>query len=223
MMTFYTLIIEPVKEMLTEVFSFIPAVVGALAILLIGAIVAKLLSRMIHRLFKALKLDRITDEIGMGGIFRKGGMKRSLSEGVRGVVYGLFIVIFVMITVKMLGLVVVGDSVDKLLGYVPHVLSSIVVLTLGIIIAKVISGLVYFAGLYMDLPKPKNLERITRWAIVISAATISLEELGLGTLLVGTNFQIVFAAVCFAFALSYGLGGKETAARHLEKYSKKYV
>ncbi len=222
-MTFYTLIVEPMKEMLMEVFSFIPGVVGALIILLVGPIVAKLLSRVIHRLFKELKLDRITDEIGVSQVLRKGGMKYPFSEGMRLLVYWLFVVIFIMITVKMIGLAIVSDAVDRLIVYIPHVLSSVVVLTLGIIIAKVISGLVYFVGVYTDLPKPKILERITRWAIVISAATIALEELGLGSLLVGTTFQILYGAVCFAFALSYGLGGKDAAAKYLEKYTKKHA
>ena len=220
MMTFYTLIVEPFKEMLTEVFSFIPVLIGTLIVLLIGPVVAKLLSRVIHRLLKELKLDRISEEIGMSDLFHKGGVKRSLSEGIGRVIYWVVVVIFLLITVKMIGLPIVSDSVDKLFVYIPHVLSAVVVLTLGIIIAKMASGLVYFVGVYTDLPKPKLIERITRWAIVISAATISLDELGFGSLLVGTNFQMIFGAVCLAFALAYGLGGKEHAAKHLEKYYK---
>ena len=213
------MIVIPLPKQLLDVLLTIN-ITGALIILLIGPIVAKLLSRVVHRLAKELKLDRITDELGVSEVLKKGGMKHPLSEGMGFLVYWLFVIIFLMITVKMIGLPMISDSVDKLMVYVPHVLSSVIVLTLGIIIAKVISGLVYFVGVYTDLPNPKTLERITRWAIVISAAMISLQELGLSVLLVGTNFQIVFAAVCFAFALAYGLGGRDVAAKHLGKYSK---
>ncbi len=223
MMTFYTLIVEPVKEMLLEAFGFIPVLVSVLFVLLLGPIVAKVLSQMIQRLLKELKIDRISGEIGMSDLFHKGGVKRPLSEGIGRLVYWLFVVIFILITVKMIGLSVVSESINKLFDYIPHVLSAVVVLTLGIVIAKLISGLVHFVGVYTDLPKPKTLERITRWAIVISVATIALDELGFGSILIGTNFQIIFGAVCFAFALAYGLGGKDAAAKHLEKYTKKYV
>jgi hypothetical protein len=62
---------------------------------------------------------------------------------------------------------------------------------------------------------------VSRWAIIIFAGTISLRELGIGTLLVTTTFNIVLGGVCLAFALAFGLGGKNAAARYLEEWHKK--
>lgn len=220
MMTFYTLIVEPVREMLLKVTSFVPTLVGVLAILIVGPIIGGLLSRGVHRLLKELKFDKIADQAGLSQIFHKGGMKCSASEGLSRLVYWVFVVIFVMVTVKAMGLAIVGDSVDKVLIYIPHVLSAVVIIVLGIILAKVIASLIHFAVTYMGLPNPKMLQRIARWAIVVYASVIALDELGLGFLLMGPNFQMIFGAVCFAFALAYGIGGKEAAAKYLEKYTK---
>ena len=220
MMTFYTLIIDPVREMLVKVASFVPTLVGVLAILIIGPIVGGLLSRAVHRLLKELKFDKITDGTGLSHVFHKGGMKYSVSEGLSHLIYWVFVVVFIMVSVKMIGLTIVSDSVDKLIAYIPHVLAAVVIIVLGIILAKVISSLIHFAASYMDLPNPKMLKRIARWAIVVYASVTALEELGLGSLLMGTTFQMVFGALCFAFALAYGLGGKEAAAKHLEKYTR---
>ena len=220
MMTFYTIIIDPVKEMLMKVASFVPALLGVFVILIVGPIIGRLLSRAVHRLLKELKFDKISDQIGLSGIFHKGGMRHSVSEGLSHLIYWLFVVIFIMISVKVIGLTIVSDTVDKLIAYIPHVLSAVVIVVLGIIVAKVTSSLIHFAASYMDLPNPKMLRRIARWAIVVYAAVIALEELGLGSLLMGTTFQMVFGALCLAFALAYGLGGKEAAARHLEKYAR---
>jgi len=220
MMTFYTLIVDPVREMLVKVASFVPTLVGVLAILIVGPIIGGLLSRAVHRLLKELKFDKIADQTGLSQIFHKGGMKYSASEGLSHLIYWVFVVIFVMVTVKTMGLTIVSDSVDKLFVYIPHVLSAVVIVILGIILAKVISSLIHFAVTYMDLPNPKMLKRVARWAIVVYASVIALDELGLGFLLMGPNFQMVFGALIFAFALAYGLGGKEAAAKHLEKYTK---
>lgn len=219
-MTFYTLIVEPVREMLLKVTSFVPTLVGVLAILIVGPVIGGLLSRTIHRLLKELKFDKIADQIGLSQIFHKGGMKCSASEGLSHLIYWVFVVIFLMVTVKVMGLAIVSDSVDKVFAYIPHVLAAVVIIVLGIILAKVIAGLIHFAVTYMNLPNPKMLQRIARWAIVVYASVIALDELGLGFLLMGPNFQMVFGALIFAFALAYGIGGKEAAARHLEKYTK---
>lgn len=221
MTTFYTLIVDPVRELVVKVASFVPTLLGVLAILIIGPIVARLLSQGVHRLLKVLKFDKIADETGLSHIFHKGGMKHSVSDGVSRLIYWVFVVIFILITVKTMGLTIVSDSVDRLTAYFPHILAAVVIIVLGIILAKVISSLIYFVASYMDLPKPKMLERIARWAVVVYAAMTSLEELGLGSLLMGTSFQMIFGAVCVAFALAYGLGGRDAAAKHLEKYTKK--
>ena len=220
MMPLNTIIIDPVKEMLMKVADFIPALLGVFVILIVGPIVGRLLSRAVHRVLKELKFDKISDQVGLSQVFHKGGMKYSASEGLSHLIYWLFVVIFIMVSVKVIGLTVVSDTVDKLIAYIPHVLSAVVIVVLGIIVAKVASSLVHFAASYLDLPNPKMLRRIARWAIVVYASVIALEELGLGSLLMGTTFQTIFGALCFAFALAYGLGGREAAARHLEKYTR---
>ena len=220
MMAFYSVIIDPVKEMLMKVASFVPTLLGVFVILIVGPIAGRLLSRAVHRLLKELKFDKISDQLGLSQVFHKGGMKHSVSEGLSHLIYWLFVVIFIMVSVKVIGLTIVSDTVDKLIAYIPHVLSAVVIVVLGIIVAKVASSLVHFAASYLDLPNPKMLRRIARWAIVVYASVIALEELGLGSLLMGSTFQMVFGALCFAVALAYGLGGREAAARHLEKYTR---
>jgi len=61
---------------------------------------------------------------------------------------------------------------------------------------------------------------VSRWAIIIFAGTISLRELGIGTLLVTTTFNIILGGVCLALALAFGLGGRDAAAGYLEQWRK---
>ena len=62
---------------------------------------------------------------------------------------------------------------------------------------------------------------VSRWAIIIFAGTISLRELGIGTLLVTTTFNIILGGVCLALALAFGLGGRDAAARYIEDWRSK--
>ena len=217
MMSFQTTVINPLQGMLMEVGSFIPTLVSALVILIIGLVLAKLLRTLVSRLFKEVKFDKMADKIGMSGVLRKGGIKHTVSEPITSLVYGLLIILFVLITAKAVGLVFVSDLLDKILAYVPHVLTTAAVVVVGTIVAKVVSMFVHFVAGMMELPQPKLLERISRWAILIYTYTIAIEELGYGSIFVGTPYYILFAGIVFGLALAFGLGGRDAAARYLNR------
>jgi hypothetical protein len=62
---------------------------------------------------------------------------------------------------------------------------------------------------------------VSRWAIIIFAVTISLEQLGIASLLVTATFNIILGGVCLALAIAFGLGGKDTVAKYLEELKKR--
>lgn len=221
METLNAVIFSPLKEMLGQVAGFVPTLVSAMFLLIVGIVVSKILRDLVHRVLTEIRLDKITEIVGLSDLFRKGGIKHSLSDLVSSLIYLILIGVFVFMTVEMIGLTAMTDTFDRLLAYVPQVFSAVIVLVLGLIFAQVVSKIVSAAAHVIDLPNPKFLERLSRWVITFYAVTISLEELGYGSLLAGRTFDILFAGVVFAYALAFGLGGKDAAAKYLERYHKK--
>jgi len=221
MMTFDTLVIYPVREMLAKIASFIPTLVGALLILSIGYIAAKVIRDIAIRLFKAIRFDTVADKAGISDVLDKSGIKLRLSEMLRVLVYWLVMIMVFVMTVNALGLTVASALLERLFAYIPNVISAVFVLVLGMFLANFVSGIVHATAKNTNVPKPELLGKISKYAIIIFAATISLEELGIAPLLVGTTFHIILGAICLALALSFGLGGKEAAARYLEELKKK--
>lgn len=204
MMTFQTLVIDPFRGMLDQVIAFIPTLVTLFLILIIGLLFTKLVHYVVVRLFKELKIDRLADTIKLSDALKKGGIS-SFSDMVGSLVNVSFTIIFALVAFKAVGVVGVSDSLDRIMGYVPHVITAVLILTLGHILATFVSKLIHVVAAMMDLPKPKLLERISRWAIVIYAITLMIDELGYGSLLVGTPFHILLGGL----ALGLGLGIKD--------------
>ena len=222
MTTFDTLVIFPVREMLSQVAGFVPILVGALLILAFGYIFAKVMRDLVLRVLKAMRFDNISDKAGISEILDKGGIKLSASEILGSLVYWLVIVMVLVMTVNALGLTIASQLLERLFAYIPNVISAIFVLVLGMFLANVISGIVYAAARNTNVPNPEILGKISRWAIIVFATTISLEELGIAPLLVGTTFNILFGSICLGLALAFGLGGKDAAARFIEEMRKKH-
>lgn len=222
MTTFDMLVVYPIREMLAKFASFVPTLVGALLILAFGWIFAKVIRDVILRILKAIQFDKIADKAGISEILTKGGIKHTAGEMLGSLVYWLVIIMVLVMTVNALGLTIASQLLERLFAYVPNVISALFVLVLGMFLANVVSGVVYATAKNTSVPNPELLGKISRWAIIVFAVTVSLEELGIAPLLVGTTFNILFGSICFGLALAFGLGGKDAAARFIEELRKKH-
>ncbi len=221
METLNTLIIIPLREMLGQVTGFIPTLVSALFLLVVGIFVAKFVKDLVSKVLKEIRLDKIADWLGLSDILHKGGVKYKLSDLITSLVYLILVVVFIFITVQSFGLTMMTDLMHRIMAYVPKVFSGVIVLVLGLILAKVVSKIVHATAHATGLPSPKFLERVSRWAVILYTVTVSLEEFGYGALLEGKYFEMIFAGIIFAFALAFGLGGKDHAVKYLQRHSEK--
>ena len=215
------LIADPVRQMLARILGYLPILLGALVILIVGWIVARAIRRILDWLLKTIRFDALADKAGISAILRKGDLKISAREVVSSLVYWLIMIMVLVMTVDALGLPKASDVLASLFAYVPKVIAALLVLVVAMFLASFVSGIVRTAAGNANLPKPEIFAGISRWAIIIFAVTISLEQLGIAPLLVTATFNIILGGVCLALALAFGLGGKDAAAKYLEELRKK--
>ena len=215
-MDLQTLIVEPTKEMLTRIANFIPTLIGALVILVVGWIIAKVIKGGVNRLLQLIRFDAIAEKAGVSDILSKGNIKLTARQMISALAYWLVMIMVLVMVVNALGLTVASQLLEGLLAYIPKVIAAIFVLVLGMFLGNIVSGVVRTAASNANLPKPQMLGSISQWAILIFATTISLKQLGIAPLLVTTTFNILFGGICLALALAFGLGGKDLAAKYLE-------
>ncbi len=219
--TFQMLVIDPMKTMLATIAGYIPTLVGAFLILFIGWGVAKVIRSAFHQVFKAIYIDKIADKAGLSDALDKGGIRMTVSELLSTLVYWLVIVMVLVMTINALGLTVASQLLDRLFAYIPNVISAVFVLVLGMFLGNFVSGIVHAAAKNTNIPKPEILGKVSKYAIVVFAVTISLEQLGIAPLLIGATFNIILGGIVFGLALAFGLGGKDAAARYLEDLRRK--
>jgi hypothetical protein len=205
------LVVEPVTQMLTKIMAYLPVLLGALVILIVGWIVAKAIKRLVDWLLKLVRFDVLADKAGISEILRKGNLDISAREVLSSLV----------MTVDALGLPKASDILASLFAYVPKVIAALLVLVVAMFLATFVSGIVRTAAGNANLPKPELLAGISRWAIIIFAVTIALEQLSIAPLLVTATFNIILGGIVLALALAFGLGGKDAAAKYLEELKQK--
>lgn len=215
------LVLEPVKEMMTRVVYFIPTFVTALAILIVGYVLAKTVTKLLVSFLRTIGLDKLCAKSGAAKILKTGGIKQKPSSLVGCLAYWTMMVVVLITTVKAFGLTVATALLDKVLGYIPSIFSGVFVLIVGMLLAKFVSILVYVAAKNTDMPIPDVLSRLSKWAIVVYVSIIYLKEVGFVALFGGAQYSIVIGGIVFAFALAFGLAGKDIAAKYLDVLKRK--
>src|SRR5947209_9358237 len=198
---------------LNLVFTFIPKLIGFLVILLVGWIVASVVSKAVTFLLRKIGFDRLSERIGLSRLEQRMGLRMDAAGVLGKVVYWFIFLIFLVPAVDSLGLTAVGNILNQVIAYIPNVFVAIVVLFLGTLAATFVADLVRGATASTNMGNPNIYAAIARWAILGFVAIIALEQLQIAPALLNELFGHVVAAGALAFGLVCEVGGREAAQR----------
>ena len=142
--------------------------------------------------------------------------KVSLSKIISSVVKYVLVVIFLVQGINVLNLEVLTNIGAAIIGYLPAVLTAVIILAIGMFAANTAE-----AALVKKFPNAKASALIAKVAIYVFVGFICLNQLGVAIDIVEKTFVLIIAALCVAFAVAFGVGGRNFAANMLEKLEKK--
>jgi hypothetical protein len=212
---------DPIQQMWARIINYLPVLLVALIILVVGWIVARIIRRVIDEVLKAVRFDVLADKAGISDVLAKGNLKFTAREVISGLVYWLIMIMVLVITVNALGLPRASNILESVFAYVPRVIAALMSIIVGLFLASFIAGIVRLAASNANMPRPEMLAGICRWVIIIFAATVAITELDIATALVPDTFKIILAGVVLAAALAVGLGSKDFVAKSLEEWRQK--
>jgi len=210
-------ILTALANALNLVLTFIPRLLGFLVILLVGWLIATLVSKALTMLLRKIGFDRMSERIGLTRLEQRMGIKLD-SAGILGrVVFWFILLIFLTPAADALGVPAVSNILNQLVAYIPNVFVAILVLFLGTLAATVVADIVRGATASARIGNSTVFANLARYAIIGFAALIALEQLQIAPALLNELFGALVAAVAIAFGLAFGLGGQETARKWLAR------
>lgn len=216
-MSNFDYIAEPFAQMWANVAQVIPAILVALAFVLIGVLVGWLLKAAIQKIFKAVKLDNLLSETGLDDIMQKAGYKLNSGLFIGEIVRWFFIVVFLMIAFDVVGLTSVTDVLGTLVSSViPQVIFAVLLLFGGSILADFVARVVEGGVKVSGYASSKMLASFAKTAIWIFTIIFVLEALGVASFYLQALFTGIIFMLSLAGGLAFGLGGKDAAANRLK-------
>lgn len=201
----------PANAVVSAIFNAIPSVLAAIVIIAVGVFIAKLVGRLLEGLLAGVGADSLIEKVT--GNTEK---KLALSKIIGAVVKYVLVIIFLVQGINVLNLPVLTEVGAAIIGYMPAVLSAVLIIAVGLFAAHTAE-----AALVKKFPSAKAGALIAKVAIYVLVAFLCLSQLGVATTIVEATFILIIAALSVAFAIAFGVGGRNFASNALDKLEKK--
>ncbi len=211
------LFLEPLKSTGEKIINLLPALVGALVILLLGWLVAKILKAALIKLLVAMRFEKFGERSGLSKFLSRGDIKHSLADILGTVFFWIIFLFFIYIAADVLKLSLISDLINRIISFIPNLIAAVLIIIIGVLLSSFFKGMVKVAATSYDLAHRELLGKIVQYLIIFFAVAMSLEELGVATHILVNSVLIIIGAMAFGFALAFGLGSKDVAGKIVNK------
>jgi len=197
-----------------------PFILGALAVLLFGWILAEMASRLILGLGHKIKLEFLAEKVGLKHFLERRKAKVTPSQVIAKTVKGYIIFLFFIEATKIAKLTQVSDFLSTVLSFIPEVIIAIFIMLVGIRVGHTLQLIITTSLSFAKANTAKVLGIAAKSTIVTFAILAALAQLQIAEILVQILFIGFIAMLTISGGLAFGLGGKNLVQGLLEDIKK---
>lgn len=196
--------------------SGIPRVIAFLAILIIGWLIASALAGVVAAILRAVNFNDLARRSGISGFIQNMGVNTDASGLLATIAKWFVRLIVLVVAFDALGLPAVSQVLQQFLLWIPNLIVAMVVLVIAGLLATAARNLVRSATAEAGFGNPNVMATLAQVAVWGFGIIIAVNQIGVADTLVNTLFMGLVGALALAIGLSFGLGGRDTAARIVE-------
>jgi small-conductance mechanosensitive channel len=189
----------------------LPALIGAVLILIIGYIIAKVLQGITTRVLQSMGFEGWMEQGGIKQFFERSQTRQTPLSILGKLVFWLVFFIAITMAVDTLGISAISDVLAQFIAYIPQIIAAILILVLATLLANFVAGIVRGAT------GSGVMGSVVQYGIIVFAAFAALTQLGIAEELIAPTFLILLGGVALAAAIAFGLGGRDAAQRLVEQ------
>ena len=199
------------------VISFLPTLIGAFIVFLVGLIVASGLSTLVQKIFEGIKLDQFLRRLGLAPFFERAGMEMNGSLFLARLVFWFIVIVFLLAVSDTLGLFALSGFLREVLFYIPNVIIAAAIMLASFVIGNFLRRLVTASVMSARLNAGRFLGTLTYWSVIVFGFLSALVQLNVAVSIIQTLVTGFIAMLALAGGLAFGLGGRDYAAHLIEK------
>lgn len=209
-----------IEETTRTIADFLPMVLGALFLLVVGSLVAKAARGLVIKIFESLNLTKAVKKTPIEHFLDNAELSTKVEVIIGNVAYWLIMLVVVQSVVSVLGLHSLVLLLDRVLGYLPRILAAIFVLFFGVLLSGLVEALIKGALKTIDGSSSRLFGKVASYLVVTISVMAAISELGIANEFILILFVGLVTALSLGFGLALGLGGKELVQKLLDKWYK---
>lgn len=211
-------IAHSLKAMTAEVAEVIPNILAAIAVIIIGWLLTKLIISIVKKALKLAKADKLDDKINEIELFENKKLNFNVIKITTKFVKWIMYIMILIVVTDILNLTIVSEEIKNFLGYLPKLFSALIIFTVGLLLANFVKkGIKSFFD-SMDLSGAKLVSQIVFLLLLIFISVTALNQAGVDTAIITSNITLILAGFLLAFALAFGFGAQKVVADLLKTF-----
>ncbi|MBR3164206.1 mechanosensitive ion channel [Candidatus Saccharibacteria bacterium] len=210
-----TSIASPITEMMHVFAQYMPSLIAAIVLLVVAGLATKIIYLVLSKVFEAVGIDKGAQKV-LEATGTQASKNFSLSKTLAATIRYIALTIFVVEAFDILKFDILSKVGHSVVAYLPLALSAI-----AIIIAAILLGNFAYKAITENFKESKASAFVAKVAIIVIGVFITLYQLGIAPAMVNSAFIIILGAIGVAFAIAFGIGGREFAQHMLAKLSRR--
>ena len=209
-------LVAALRQFAASLMAYLPRILAALAILVVGLVLAAALRAVASRILKWIRFDQLIERVGAGELLRKISATPAHAT-VAKTVYWLTWIAVALAALKTLGVSGTDLLVSDFVRFLPRLAAAVLVLIVGFLLSSLAWRASLLAAVSAGMHAAKVIGALVRLLVIVAAIAMALEQVDVGHGVMHTAFAIVFGGIMLAVAIAFGLGGRHAARRFLEE------
>lgn len=210
---YWNYVTDPIRTLWQRVATALPDLIGALVLLVVGYVLAKVLAWVAERALARMGVDTLSERTGIQSIAERLGWRKPLSGIAASLLFAFVFLAFVLAAGDALRLSVAATAITQVMLFLPKLLAALVVLLCGLVVASWLSKRVRATAEGMDIDYASTLEKAVFGVLAALVVLLAVDQLGMRIILVQEIIGIVLAAFGLALAISLGLGTRDLSGQ----------
>ncbi|WP_020597100.1 mechanosensitive ion channel family protein [Spirosoma panaciterrae] len=206
------------QTLINQFVEFVPRLLGAIVILLIGIGFARLVAMIVRRILGKVGFDKIGNRLNEISIIKQLKTEIKLSEIIAKVLYYFILLVFIKASTEKLGVGAITEMVSSLINFIPKLIAAAIMLQVGVLIADALRGAVINVCQSFNIASGRLLSMIVFIFFLIVTVISALGQAGINTELLESSFNLIIGGVIFAFAIGYGIASRDLMANIISSF-----
>ena len=203
-----SLILDQLRERMAslgvQLLDFVPNLITALLVMLLGWLVAWLARIAISRLGTSLVARLATLEFVGRGLETRVG--RNVPRIMATTAYWTLLLVFAAVAVEQLGVGVITDLFTRLTAYLPNVVLAAGILFVGVVLGNSARSGIVSAAASAGVGNADTLGRLVQIGVITASALVAADQIGVESTLLIVVFAITVGTSLGGVALAFGIG-----------------